>query len=218
MSYDLFPNQPEGHNAEETDKCGKDNQGSGHMSLDSEGSTSSEDDSDNEEQWPLPSWPVRLCAKCVAMTSTVEAPRALSTTSGYVHHEFEDLLQSAVKGCVLYHEILDHLTGCDYAQNDQLSHTWWKNTFKEEFVSAVSIRGSFTLVPSPEEEHSQNPGLELRNFDIGRMSRNGVRHTSPLFEPYGSRTRNKFDIFTDAQSPKWLHPNIVASKETFEVS
>jgi hypothetical protein len=85
MSCDLLPNQPAGHNAEETDKSRKDDQGSRRTSLDSGQSTTSENIGSIEEQWPLPSWPVRLCDKCILMTSTVEGLQALSTTSGYIH-------------------------------------------------------------------------------------------------------------------------------------
>jgi hypothetical protein len=217
MSCDPRP-QPAADNAEEMDKRGNENHGSGHTSLDSGDSASSKNNCGSEEQWPLPSWPIRLCHKCIPMTSTIEGLRALSTTSGYIHHDFDDLFKSTDKGCVLCREILDHVIGRNYDQNLGLSYTWLKDNFMEAFVSTISIRGSFTYIPSSDEKHSEGPVLELRNLDIGRISRNGVRHTSPLLKPHEFHTRKKFDIFTDAQSPKWLHPNIVSSEEAFEVS
>jgi hypothetical protein len=202
MSCNPRPNQPAGDNAQETSKRGKENQKSGHTTLDSGNPASSQDHYGSEEQWPLPTWPVRLCHKCISMTSTVEGLRALSTPSGYTHHKFEDLFKSAKNGCVLCREIREHVTGRVDTQYSPLWHPWW-----------VSICGSFTSIPSSDENHSDDPILELRNLDIAGMSRNGARQTFPLFgEPYEPRPRNKFDIFTDAQSPKWLHPNIVAGK------
>jgi hypothetical protein len=114
-------------------------------------------------------------------------------------------------------EILDHVTSRGHDERSLLSHTWWKDYFTEAFVSTVSICGLFTSIPSSDEKHSEDPVLELRNLNIGRISRDGVRHTSPLFQPYELGTRKKFDVFTDAQSPKWLHPNIIASKEFFKL-
>jgi hypothetical protein len=206
-----------GENAEERDKRGKENQESSHTTLDNEHSASSEDDSDSEEQWPLPSWPVQLCHKCIPMTSTVEGLRALSTPSGYIHHEFEDLFKSADKGCVLCHEIRNHITGCDDIQYFQSSYTQWINNLKKELYT-VSIRGSFTSIPLSDEKYLGSPVLELKNLEVGRIPRNRVRHTYPLSKlPFESRTREKFDVFTDAQAPNYLHPNIVASKQFFEL-
>jgi hypothetical protein len=216
MSYDPRSKHPAGDNVEDMDKGGKENHESGHTSLGSGDSASGEDDWNSEEQWPLPSWPVRLCAKCVAMTSTVEGLRALSTTSGYIHHEFEDLLESADKGCLLCHKIRNHITDLDDIQYSQLSQTSWLDNLKEE-PSKVSICGSFASVSLSDEKYLERSVLELRNLDVGLVFRNGVRHSYPRPGPYEPGTRYKFDVFTDAQVPKYLHSNIVASKEFFEL-
>jgi hypothetical protein len=210
MSCVLLSEQPSGDNVEDMDKRGKENQEFGHTTMDSKDSASSEDGSDSEKQWPLPSWPwpVQLCHKCIPMTSTVEGLRALSTPSGYIHHEFEDLFKSADKGCVLCRELRNHMIGRDDAQYSPLSdlmQTWWMKAFKKELVS---ICGSFV---------SYLERRELRNLDVAHMTTTGVRQTHPLSEPYEFRARNRFDVFTDAQAPKYLHPNIVAGKEFFEI-